>query len=100
MKCVANVNCQTRLASGKIKMFFRGEVDDFDKCPANFSPLEGEEAKELDFLKASEEELLAAKWTFEAAFVVVSEEFGIKLKRGKKADIVAQILDARYRKVD
>ena len=82
--------------NGKITFFTKGEVAEFKKCPPNFRPL----TDKIDFTTASEAELLEAKWKFSDAFNAVKEEYGVELKKTDKADIVAQILDARYRQVD
>ena len=96
MKCVCTRKCQVRVDS-RIHTFNRGDVFDFKKCPNNFRKIN---AKPVDFLKAKEAELLEAEWQFEDAEKAIKAEFNVDLKREKKPDVVAQILDARYRKVD
>ena len=100
MKCICMRNCQVRI-EGKIHTIVRGEVREFDKCPANFKSIEKEEYI-IDFTKAGEQELMEAKWTFKAAATAIMDEYNIKLKKEtgtKKSEIVAQILDARYRSI-
>jgi len=102
MKCVCRRKCLLRI-DGKGLFFNRGEVSEFEECPNNFAPLEGPNADSVDFLTASEEELMEAKWKISDASLAIKDEFDIKLKSGKgykKLDLVKQILDARYRKVD
>lgn len=99
MKCVAERATQTRLDSGKIAFFNRDDVEEFKECPPNFRPVAGEvpEADEVDFTKAEEAELMAATWKFADAQKAVKEAYGVTLKKKDKENIVAQILDARFR---
>jgi len=96
MKCVCRGACQVRMPSGKIRFFEVGKVEEFDKCPTGFEAVALEEGK-VDFLVAEKDELLEAVWKLADARKTVKKEYGVVLKQGKKADIVAQILDARYR---
>lgn len=102
MKCVCRTTCQARLAGGKIKLFKRGEVGDFEECPIHFEAIDEKKPDTLDFLTASEDELLEATWTVTAARKAIKDKFGITLKNPKgtkKVDLIDQILDARYRGV-
>ena len=107
MKCICMRTCQVRIGEeGKIHTIVRGEVLEFDKCPAHFTSIEKnpvtQEEYKVDFLKAGEEELMEAKWTFKAASMAILDEYNVKLKKEtgtKKSEIVAQILDARYRSI-
>ena len=102
MKCICMRTCQVRIGEeGKIHTIVRGAVLEFDECPANFKSIEKEEYK-IDFTKAGEQELMEAKWTFKAASMAILDEYNVKLKKEtgtKKSEIVAQILDARYRSI-
>lgn len=103
MKYVCRKTCQVNI-DGKITLVERGDVIDLASPPPakRFTPLEGE-AYEIDFAKASEAELMEAKWTFAKAKAFVKENYDVILKKeegDKKSDIVARILDARYRAVD
>jgi hypothetical protein len=105
MKCVAISACQTRLdGSGKIRFFNPGEVGEFKKCPSNFQSLE--EEYELDFLRATEVELMSSTWAFAEAAAVIKEVFDHELTQpeageaGAKANVVAQIIDVRFRNAD
>lgn len=104
MKCVCRQTCWVRPdGTSKPRLFDEGVVWDFEKCPTHFEVIESTPEKpniEVDFLSASEEELLSTKWKFEDAAAVIGEAYKVELKKGKKADIVAQILDARYRAVE
>ena len=100
MKCICIRGCQIRIGeAGKIHTIVAGTVIEFDECPDNFKSIEKAEYK-VDFLKAGEEELTEAKWTFKEAAVAIMDEYNVKLKKEtgtKKSEIIAQILDARYR---
>lgn len=95
MKCVCETTCQVRV-NGRITFVKEGEVFEFDKCPRNFRPVAGEN---INFLTASEEELLEANWKFSDAAKAIFEAYKVKLKQAEKSDVVKQILDARYRAV-
>ena len=97
MKCVCRRNCQVRLVDGTIRYFQRGEVFEFPKCPRSFEPVKAE----VDFARASKDELMAAKWKPAMAKKAVKELFGMDIKvNGKKEDIVDRIIDIRERYVD
>ena len=96
MKCVCERPCQVRV-DGKIHTFHRGEVFDFDECPAHFRPVRGDS---INFLKASREELMAAKWTKKDAKMAIKLGYDVDLvidEDDKKRDIVEKILDIRKR---
>jgi hypothetical protein len=97
MKCVADCSCQVWV-NGKITFFMAGQVADFDECPVHFTSLE--EKKDIDFARDTEDMLLNSKWSFKQASDAAKELYNVTLKKGSKADLVSQILDARYRKVD
>ena len=99
MKCVCKKTCQLRMDDGKIWLINAGMVIDIENLPKkNFVSLEAEGSYEIDYTTASEDELLEAKWKFSAAYEAVFNEYNVKLKKGGiKADVVKQILDARYR---
>lgn len=104
MKCVCIKTCQIR-HNDRITFVMKGEVYEFDECPANFRVVAGEaeEAPAVDFTKASEDELKAAKWKFEDANAAMEQAYGKSLEKEegtKKSDVIAQILDIRYRAVN
>ena len=96
MKCVCVRTCQVRV-NGKIVYVEKGQVLDFDKCPVNFESIEARAEEGIDFLKASENELMESSWSFADAFKAIKDAYGVELKKTEKADVVEQILDARYR---
>lgn len=97
MKCICSKKCQARLNNGKIKFFMPGETADFEECPTHFLPVD---AYDADFQKSTEEALMASKWK-KAEAIAFIEECGATYKEtDDKADLVSQIIDARYRKVD
>lgn len=100
MKCVCRTQCQTRLDSGKIKFFNVGDVENFKKCPTHFESLETLE--DVDFDTASKEELMEAKWKRTDAKDFIKEKGGVPKVTGEttKAELIDQILDARFREVD
>lgn len=101
MKQVAIRRCQVRI-DGIIRTVDEGMVVDYAEEHAHLRPVEGEtpEAEEVNFLTASGPELLAAKWKFSDAAAIVKETYNVELNKTEKTDIVAQILDARYRHVN
>lgn len=82
----------------------KGEIHDLPECPTHFSSLEDEDTqREVNFLTDGEEALMELKWKFSDAAEAVKEAYDADLKKHEdttKADIVAQILDARYRALD
>jgi len=94
MECVAIVTCQIRMPDGAIRFFNAGDVEAFDECPPHFEPIA---AREVDFVTASEAELMAAKWTLKEANTAMENVYGVQLKRASKAELVNQILDIRFR---
>lgn len=98
MKCVAVRACQARGDDGKVRTYRPGQIDRFSKCPTHFKSLE-DPAYAVDFLTASQDELLNADWKFEDAVKVVKEAFNVDLKFSEKANVVDAILDARYRHI-
>ena len=99
MKCVCNQTCQTHV--GKNIMFFeKGDVQNFEVCPLHFSAIEDDTNKAVDYENDSEAVLMELKWEFNDAAEFVSKNYGITLAKGPKADVVGQIIDARYRSLD
>lgn len=96
MKCVAIKATQARRDDGKIKTYRAGEVDNFEECPPNFEALQN---RNLDFLTASEAELMESDFDMAEAEAVIEKEFKVKLSGRSKRDIVLGILDARYRHI-
>ena len=97
---VCRRTCQVRMPDDSIRLFDPGTVytfpEDFE-VPDIFDNLDGTSEGSLDFLTASEEELLATEWLFADAQTAMSTAFGKNLVPGKKPAVVAQILDIRYR---
>ena len=103
MLCVCEKRCQAKLDWGKTTFFKKGQVQEFEKCPSYFRPLEGDDSTLVDFLTAGEEELTLATWKFDDAFKAIKEKYNVDLKREegtKKSEVIAQILDARFRSID
>ena len=87
----------------KIHSVSRGQVlndsqcEGLDKHPC-FRAITGP----VDFANASEEELMAAKWTFEEAAEALKRLYSFDLVKNndeptKKTDLVKEIIDVRYR---
>ena len=101
MKCVCDRKCQVKDDAGGVHLANVGRVMEFKECPEYFTPVD--DVTFIDFLEATEDQLLAVKWAFEDAAEAINNAYGIELKRGedtKKSDVVAQILAARFRAVD
>jgi len=98
MKFVCVKKCQVRDDFGQVHLVYPGEVFDLEEKPSHFERLG--QARVVNFLEASEAELLNMEWKFSEASKTIKEKYGIELKRQSKAEVVAQILDARYRAVD
>ena len=102
MKCICTKTCQIRI-DGKIHLVEKGDVKELAELPANGRFISTDAPDyEVDFSKASEKELMETKWKFSEAkaFILASYDVELKKEEGdKKSDIVARILDARYRAV-
>ena len=101
---VAKYSCQVRNAQDRIITLSKGTVIDYPGKHVHLRPVEGatEKAEKINFLKASEAELKAAKWKFSEANEAMMVAYGKELTKEegtKKSDIIAQILDIRYRAV-
>jgi len=94
--------CQTRI-EGKITYVQQGQTVDLDTIEGNencFEPLHG---RSIDFVNASEQELLDSDWKFAEANKAMQSAFGKSLtwEEGvKKSDVVEEIMDIRYRHKD
>lgn len=105
MKCVCRNTCQVRLEGGQIKFFKRGEVWEFDQCPAHFEPIEVLEAGDVkivplvDFAIAQEEELLNAEYDLEELRTYLKDTYGKVTSMTDKEKLVAMLLDARFRAI-
>ncbi len=100
MKYLCLRKAQYRNSSKVICMAERGQVISTDqKVGTSFRPME-KVAEEVDFMTSSEDVLMDTTWAFDKAAEVIKAECGIDIKKTDKADVVAQILDARYRQVD
>ena len=98
MKCTCLRKCQIRNDFGRALLYIPGDVDEFEECPPNFRPIAN--GGEIDFIFASEHELMQCNWRFVKAQEAIKEEFDIELRYEEgmlKSDIVKQILDARFR---
>jgi len=109
MKYVCRVTCQHKI-EGKITFCERGYIFEFAEDPGpRFECLEAkpgatpiDKQYEIDFLKASEDELKEAKWEFKQAYEAIKDAYDIELfkeKGTRKSEIISQILDARFRAV-
>lgn len=99
IKAVCRVACRPRMEDGKCYWCKPGEVREFSSAKAVPEHFEIIDTGEVDFETASEAELLEAKWKKSDAEAYIVDAGGT-FKDGDKADIVSQILDARFRKVD
>lgn len=102
-KAVCVRTCQTRLG-GKITYIPQGEVVDMDHVKGNENCFEllGDD-RPVDFVNASEAELIESDWKFADANAAMQSNFNTSLKweEGiKKSDVVGQIMDIRYRHKD
>jgi len=98
MKCVAKKRCQTRKDDGKIRTYAKGDIDEFKKCPKNFTPIAGEsEEAKIDFATAGEEELLAADYDLEELKAFIEETYKKKAGKRGKDKLVEFLLDCRFR---
>ena len=98
MKCTCLRKCQIRNDFGQAILYIPGDVQEFEECPKYFRPLAPE--GEIDFIFASEAELMEANWAFAKAKKVIKEEYDVDLRYEEgmvKSDIVKQILDSRFR---
>ena len=103
MKCITRRRRQATLSGGKVITCDAGTVKDFDECPAGWEVIGAPEAAAIDFTTAEEAELLAVKWKLEDAAEVMLASYGKELVREEgatKKDVVAKILDIRFRAVD
>lgn len=93
-------DCQ-EIIRGKITFVPRGAVVHSEE-PLKKSCFIAADSDEyvLDFMTATEAELLSAKWKPQEAIDWADEEFGAVLKKEKKADMVNAIIDVRYRNAD
>jgi len=92
MKFVCKTPCYINL-DGMNRRYNPGQVVEAEKCPTHFKPV----SDAVDFLTASAEELIAAKWSRADAVKAVKDAFGVDITAKKKDTIVAQIIDARER---
>lgn len=100
MKCVAIRRCQTRNARGTIRTYAKGDVDNFDKCPAHFRPIEGEEAMPLDFETAQEQELLESDFDLDTLKAYIEAKYDKKAGNRGKEKTIEMLLDCRFRALD
>ncbi len=82
------------MPAGHIQLFMVGEVGEFDEVPIHFDSLE---AAPINFVTASEDEMLEGKWSYKEAATAMQQAYGVDLKKGGKASLVSQILDIRFR---
>ncbi len=95
MKYVCNKKCAISIDGGVKARYNPGQVVEAKECPSHFAELPGQ----VDFLASPEDVLTNTKWAFEDAHGAVLEAYDVSVTRGTKAEVVAQILDARERAV-
>lgn len=100
MKCVATMRCQTRNADGIIRTYAKGDVDNFDKCPSHFRPIEGEEAMPLNFDNAQEQELLESEFDLDVLKEYIEKKYDKKAGNRGKEKTIELLLDCRFRALD
>lgn len=100
MKCIAVTPTQARLDGGGIRTFADGDIWEFKKCPPNFEPMEGKNAKEIDFDNAGEAELMEAEYELQDLKDFIEEKYGKKAGSRGKEKTVAFLLDCRYREIN
>lgn len=99
MQCVCERKGQTRGADGKIRFYSLGQVDDFEECPRNFRPLEGEDSVGIDFATAGEGELLAGNFELGDLKSFMREKYGLSAGNRGLEKTVAMVLEYRQRNV-
>ena len=104
MDYVCVKDCQLRI-DGQITFLVRGEVVNMESLPKShehcFNGI-GDKEYSVNFGKASEAELMKAKWKVSEASSYCEKHYDKKIEKqegDKKSDIVDKILDARYRAV-
>ena len=102
MQVVCTKTCQIRIDE-QITLIERGTVMSLDELPNNgcFNELQGRDYQ-IDFLTAGEDELMKVKWKFSDAAAAILDEYDMVLEKeegDRKSDVVARILDIRYRSV-
>ena len=98
MKCVCVCKHQRREEEGKRPgWIFPGDTRDFDECPTHFVPLEN---FDIDFMAASERELLSEGTDLTDMKKFILDKFGEKAGNRGKEKTVEMLLDLRYRFVE
>ncbi len=100
MKCICRKRTQSLSHTGKVITHDAGSVVEFDKCPNNFEPIEGEKASGIDFKTAEKEELLATDYDLDKLKKFIEDTFSKKAGNKGKAKTVDFLLDCRYRAVN
>jgi len=107
MKAVCIQTCQIRNDSGQIVTCEQRKVYDLEESNAdnkNFKPLEDSKGEqldvEIDFIKASQEELTNTKWAFKDAKDAMKASYDQVLKKASREEVIEQIMDIRYRSVN
>ena len=103
MDYICRRDCQYTNETGKIIFVEKGSVISAKKNPRKSSFEALDEEASLDFATASENELMKAKWTVKEAKEAMADLYGYDLvieADDKKKDVVASIIDARYRNTD
>lgn len=94
MEYVCKTKCYVKGPDGRLHLFRPGQVVELDGPSIHFVVVEDHT---LNFGKATEDELMGVKWEFMDAKAFVKTQYNVTLKRGRKSEVVAQILDARFR---
>lgn len=97
MNQVCRRTCQVRV-DGYITLVKKGEVVDYAGKHPSLEPID----KDVDFSKASREELLIADWALKDLRQATRELYGAPLKASSNDTVATQVdafLDARYRAI-
>lgn len=96
MKQVAKCGCQV-IVSGKIHTLSTGEVIEYGEKHPHLRPLEGDDAGEIDFATASEDELYEAAYELNDLKNYISNTYKITIRVRSKKKLVELLLDCKYR---
>jgi len=94
MKCICKQSCYIKHDDVNTR-FNPGQVADFKTCPTHFVSCD---SASIDFLTASEDELMNTKWKRSDAETAMTA-YGVELTGADKGELVKHILDIRERSV-